>query len=147
MERSTEGKSTQYLWVAPIWDQCSPCCWWHMHCRSTLVITANQKNSDSVEKSFYLTTIPGGEALQFPGHFKLWLWVSNNLSVISHLPTDTRSTRNDLWINHGQTDSLQGLHHWLTSQYDPVGYIVPFTTLKIQEVPYLWSIKTAINTT
>ncbi|XP_065099626.1 uncharacterized protein [Paramisgurnus dabryanus] len=101
------------------------------------------------------------------GGFELRQWASNCPSVITHLPPESRSNTCDLWLRQGQQDvheSTLGLHwqcqsdtlHYkhrgtsystvtmrniyrvLASQYDPLGYIIPFTTRAKIIVQRLW---------
>ncbi|XP_067274307.1 uncharacterized protein [Pseudorasbora parva] len=104
------------------------------------------------------------------GGFELRQWASNDPSVISHLPFDIQSQNSILWLCEGHQDvqeSTLGLH-WncqsdtlsykrrkpdcqmptmrsiyqiLASQYDPLGYIVPFTTRAKVIVQRLWDKK------
>lgn len=101
------------------------------------------------------------------GGFELRQWASNDPSVISHLPADIQSQNSILWLREGHQDAQEstlGLH-WncqsdtlsykrrkpdcqvptmrsiyqtLASQYDPLGYIVPFTTRAKVIVQKLW---------
>lgn len=104
------------------------------------------------------------------GGFDLRQWASNDPSVISHLPADARSHSNIQWLSEGHQDvqeSTLGLHwhcssdtlsykqrwinhplptmrsiyHILASQYDPIGYISPFTTRAKLIVQRLWDKK------
>ncbi|KAL0169529.1 hypothetical protein M9458_034125 [Cirrhinus mrigala] len=101
------------------------------------------------------------------GGFDLRQWASNDPSVISHLPTDIQSQSSILWLSEGhqeaqestlglhwncQSDTLsykrrkpdcqmptmRSIYQILASQYDPLGYIVPFTTRAKVIVQRLW---------
>ncbi len=104
------------------------------------------------------------------GGFDLRQWASNDPSVISHLSVDARSQSNMQWLSEGHQDAQEstlGLH-WhcssdtlsykqrrtdhplptmrsiyktLASQYDPIGYITPFTTRARVIVQRLWDKK------
>ncbi|XP_049329393.1 uncharacterized protein LOC111189354 [Astyanax mexicanus] len=104
------------------------------------------------------------------GGFELRQWASNEPSVIRHLPPEIRSESSELWLSEGHQDipeSTLGLH-WncqsdtlsykhrrvdssvvtmrtiykiLASQYDPLGYIVPYTTRAKLLVQRLWDKK------
>lgn len=104
------------------------------------------------------------------GGFDLRQWASNVPSVIRHLPSDARSDSAERWIAQGQADAQEstlGLH-WhcqsdilsyksrplacpevtmrtiykvLASQYDPLGYIIPYTTRAKMIVQQLWDKK------
>ncbi len=104
------------------------------------------------------------------GGFDLRQWASNDPSVISHLSADARSQSNMQWLSEGHQDAQEstlGLH-WhcssdtlsykqrrtdhplptmrsiyktLASQYDPIGYITPFTTRARVIVQRLWDKK------
>lgn len=97
------------------------------------------------------------QVLLAEGGFELRQWASNRSAVINHLPSGARSDSSELWIAQGQPDGQEsdlGLH-WhcqsdtlsyklrtktypqttlrviykvLASQYDPIGYLVPFIT-------------------
>ncbi|XP_073718037.1 uncharacterized protein [Misgurnus anguillicaudatus] len=101
------------------------------------------------------------------GGFELRQWASNDPSVISHLPADIQSQNSILWISEGHSDAQEstlGLH-WtchsdtlsykqrkpdrqvptmrtiyqiLARQYDPLGYLIPFTTRAKVIVQRLW---------
>ncbi|KAI4883543.1 hypothetical protein NFI96_026925, partial [Prochilodus magdalenae] len=101
------------------------------------------------------------------GGFELRQWASNNPGVVSHLPSHIRSDSSELWLNYGKQDAQEstlGLH-WnchsdtlsykhrpvdnetttlrnfykvLASQYDPLGYIIPYTTRAKILVQRLW---------
>ncbi|KAI4903742.1 hypothetical protein NFI96_023320 [Prochilodus magdalenae] len=101
------------------------------------------------------------------GGFELRQCASNNPGVFSHLPSHIRSDSSELWLNYGKQDvqeSTLGLHWnchsdtlsykhrpvdnetttlWniykvLASQYDPLGYIIPYTTRAKILVQLLW---------
>lgn len=104
------------------------------------------------------------------GGFDLRQWASNVPAVICHLPSEARSDSAERWIAQGQVDSQEsalGLH-WhcqsdtlayksrsldcpqvtmrtiykvLASQYDPLGYIIPYTTRAKVIVQQLWDKK------
>ncbi len=101
------------------------------------------------------------------GGFELRQWASNCPIAINHLPPESRSDACDLWLLQGQQDVCEptlGLH-WhcpsdalrykhrgkrcstvtmrniycvLASQYDPLGYIIPYTTRAKILVQRLW---------
>lgn len=104
------------------------------------------------------------------GGFELRQWASNCPSVIAHLPPESRSNSCELWLSQGQQvtpESTLGLHwqcqsdtlHYkhrdvncskvtmrsiyrvLASQYDPLGYIIPYTTRAKILVQRLWDKK------
>ncbi len=104
------------------------------------------------------------------GGFDLRQWASNDPSVISHLPDEAQSQSSIQWISEGHQnaqESTLGLHwhclsdtlsykprytdhalptmrriyHVLASQYDPIGYIVPFTIRAKVIVQRLWDKK------
>ncbi len=104
------------------------------------------------------------------GGFDLRQWASNDPSVISHLPVEAQSQSSIQWISEGHQnaqESTLGLHchclsdtlsykprytdhalptmrriyHVLASQYDPIGYIVPFTIRAKVIVQRLWDKK------
>ncbi|XP_026219876.1 uncharacterized protein LOC113164689 [Anabas testudineus] len=104
------------------------------------------------------------------GGFELRQWASNKISVISHLPPEIRSDSAELVINKGQEDAsepalglrwhcssdtltynhhsvthstvtLRTIYQVLASQYDPLGFIVPYTTRAKVIVQRLWDKK------
>ncbi|NP_001410306.1 uncharacterized LOC100150025 [Danio rerio] len=109
-------------------------------------------------------------ALLASGGFELRQWASNCPSVITHLPPESRSSTCELWLSqdqqdvhestlglqwHCQTDTLRYKHRArssapvtmrhiyrvLASQYDPLGYIIPYTTRAKILVQRLWDKK------
>lgn len=101
------------------------------------------------------------------GGFELRQWASNNPDVICHLPPDLRSSSCELWLSQGQSDiqepalglhwncksdtltykhrridcsvaTMRNIYRVLASQYDPLGYIVPYTTRAKVIVRHLW---------
>ncbi|XP_026115567.1 uncharacterized protein LOC113094113 [Carassius auratus] len=109
-------------------------------------------------------------ALLNEGGFELRQWASNCPAVVSHLPSDTRSNSCELWLSQGlqdthestlgllwhcQSDTLhykhrivnstkvtmRSIYRVLASQYDPLGYIIPYTTRAKMLVQRLWDKK------
>ncbi|KAJ8016196.1 hypothetical protein DPEC_G00004680 [Dallia pectoralis] len=101
------------------------------------------------------------------GGFDLRQWASNQTSVVSHLPKEARSDSTELWLAedkssspestlglswHPQPDTLgykhrpvsyrvptmRNIYKVLASQYDPLGFILPFTTRAKMLVRHLW---------
>ncbi|XP_035990994.1 uncharacterized protein LOC110367597 [Fundulus heteroclitus] len=101
------------------------------------------------------------------GGFELRQWASNDPDVIQHLPPDLRSSSCELWLSQGQSDiqepalglhwncksdtltykhrhidcsvaTMRNIYRVLASQYDPLGYIVPYTTRAKVIVRHLW---------
>lgn len=99
--------------------------------------------------------------------FELRQWASNKPEVIQHLPPDARSSNSALWLSQKSTDLLEGtlgllwnclsdsfsykpsqiecfeptlrnVYKVLASQYDPIGYLIPFTTRAKVLVQDLW---------
>ncbi|KAL7866046.1 hypothetical protein SRHO_G00112930 [Serrasalmus rhombeus] len=105
------------------------------------------------------------------GGFDLRQWASNCPRVISHLPTESRSESSELWFNQGTADpeeralgllwhcqsdtlsykhgqleldrqpTMRSIYRILAKQYDPLGFIVPFTTRAKVLVQRLWDQK------
>ncbi|KAI7805170.1 hypothetical protein IRJ41_000825 [Triplophysa rosa] len=104
------------------------------------------------------------------GGFELRQWSSNQLTTINHLPSELKSASTELWITHGRTetpesalgllwnhqkDTLSYRHHPIDStsttmrniyrtlarQYDPLGYLIPYTTRAKVIVQRLWDKK------
>jgi hypothetical protein len=104
------------------------------------------------------------------GGFELRQWASNCPSVIAHLPPELRSNSCELWLSQGQqvtpestlgllwqcqSDTLhykhrivncskvtmRSIYRVLASQYDPLGYIIPYTTRAKILVQRLWDKK------
>ncbi|XP_024116604.1 uncharacterized protein LOC112138277, partial [Oryzias melastigma] len=101
------------------------------------------------------------------GGFNICQWASNQPDVINHLPADARSERLELWLSHDKsaatestlgmswqcdTDTfgfkhrsvtykvatMRNIYRVLASQYDPLGYILPYTTRAKILVQQLW---------
>ncbi|KAF7648847.1 hypothetical protein LDENG_00150750 [Lucifuga dentata] len=102
--------------------------------------------------------------------FELRQWASNTTEVISHLPRELRSESSELWLNQTEMDpqepalrlhwlcksdtlmykshlvkssppTMRNIYRVLASQYDPLGFIIPFTTRAKVLVQQLWSKK------
>ncbi|KAK7944873.1 hypothetical protein WMY93_000601 [Mugilogobius chulae] len=107
-------------------------------------------------------------ALLALGGFDIRQWASNKPEVICHLPPEARSYKLELWLSHDKaeaqestlglswhcdTDTLgfkhrpiaydkptmRNIYRTLASQYDPLGYILPFTTRAKVIVQQLWA--------
>ncbi|XP_073724410.1 uncharacterized protein [Misgurnus anguillicaudatus] len=113
-------------------------------------------------------TVDQLRSLMSDGGFDLRQWASNQPSVISHLPTEARSLAAEEWLGQIKTDPMEptlglrwncaadtlGYHYRpieyaaltmrtayqvLATQYDPLGFIVPFTTRAKVLIQQLWS--------
>lgn len=102
------------------------------------------------------------------GGFNLRQWASNQPTVVAHLPTKARSSATEQWLSQSRTDPLEstlGLrwncavdtlsyqyrmvehsaltmrtaYQVLASQYDPLGFMVPYTTRAKVLIQQLWS--------
>lgn len=172
-----------YKWqVLPFGTTCSPCC--AIFAVQQHVFTHCQQGDNlqqSVERCFYVDNrlqstassveacelIDGLRSLLASGGFEIHQWVSNETSVIGHLPKEARSENTELWISRSQTDpqemtlglnwhcvpdtlhyrhrllsyhdvTMQNIYWILASQYDPLCYIIPFTTRAKILVRQLW---------
>lgn len=101
------------------------------------------------------------------GGFELRQWACNFPTVIEHLPPEARSTASELWLSKGSSDlqeltlgmqwncltdtlgykhrsteplppTLRNLYRKLASQYDPLGFMIPFTTRAKILIQDLW---------
>lgn len=101
------------------------------------------------------------------GGFDLRQWASNEPAVISHLPKEARSESSELWLSQNKSDTLEltlglrwhcetdtlsyqhrsvpykhptmrNIYCVLASQYDPLGYLIPYTTRAKVLVQRLW---------
>ncbi|XP_030609347.1 uncharacterized protein LOC115796997 [Archocentrus centrarchus] len=119
----------------------------------------------SVEEAQHL--VDKLKALLAMGGFVLRQWASNMPAVISHLPKEARSESNELWLTESDTDpqelalglrwlcssdtmgykyrildhptpTLRNIYRVLARLYDPLGFIVPFTTRAKVLVQRLW---------
>ncbi|KAL7880314.1 hypothetical protein SRHO_G00025680 [Serrasalmus rhombeus] len=106
--------------------------------------------------------------LLLEGGFDLRQWASNQPTVIAHLPTEAKSLTTEQWLGRNQAGPMEptlglrwnctadtlGYQHRpiehstltmrrayqvLASQYDPLGFIVPFTTRAKVLIQQLWS--------
>ncbi len=107
-------------------------------------------------------------ALLATGGFDIRQWASNVPDVIAHLPTEAKSESCELWLSANKTDlqesalglmwncsqdtfsykhrpvstndetSMRAVYRIMASQYDPFGYIIPFTTRAKILVQTLW---------
>ncbi|XP_033637433.1 uncharacterized protein LOC117298338 [Asterias rubens] len=104
------------------------------------------------------------------GGFNIRQWASNIPSVVDELPSNARSEGYELWLAFGQNDLSEGtlglrwqcstdelsykhrsteystlnlrtIYKILASQYDPIGYISPFTARAKVLVQDLWKTK------
>lgn len=106
-------------------------------------------------------------ALLASGGFDMRQWSSNVPEVISHLPPEAKSVGCELWLTVNKTDpqestlglqwhcrsdtlgykhrtipatepTMRYVYRVLASQYDPLGYIIPYTTRAKVLVQALW---------
>ncbi|KAL0199202.1 hypothetical protein M9458_007742, partial [Cirrhinus mrigala] len=107
-------------------------------------------------------------ALLTSGGFDIRQWASNVPNVIAHLPVEAKSESCELWLSASKSDpqestlglmwhcsqdtfgykhrpvstngdtSMRTVYRILASQYDPLGYIIPFTTRAKILVKTLW---------
>nr|XP_055038153.1 uncharacterized protein LOC129426051 [Misgurnus anguillicaudatus] len=119
----------------------------------------------SVEETHHL--VDKLTSLLTTGGFELRQWGSNNPEFINHLPKEARSESSELWINESGTDpqelalglrwlcnsdtlrykyrmldkttpTMRNIYRVLARLYDPLGFIVPFTTRAKVLVQHLW---------
>ncbi|XP_038160417.1 uncharacterized protein LOC119796094 [Cyprinodon tularosa] len=101
------------------------------------------------------------------GGFDLRQWASNVPEVISHLPKESRSESSELWLTESHEDpqeltlglrwlcasdtlgykyhlaesptpTMRNIYSTLARLYDPLGFLIPFTTRAKIIVQYLW---------
>ena len=105
--------------------------------------------------------VDGLRQLLLTGGFEIRQWASNIPEVIEHLPSNVRSESSELWLSQSSMDlqeqdclrdslkykhrpvvknepTLRNVYKVLACQYDPLGYIVPFTTRAKILVQELW---------
>ncbi|KAE8278169.1 hypothetical protein D5F01_LYC23757 [Larimichthys crocea] len=102
------------------------------------------------------------------GGFEIRQWISNLPSVVQHLPKEARSESTEMWLIQDHTDpwegalgliwycssdtlgykhkpvsyhplTLRNVYRILAMQYDPLGFIIPFTTRAKVLLQKLWS--------
>ncbi len=106
-------------------------------------------------------------ALLASGGFDIRQWASNQPEVVSHLPKEAQSTSTELWLSQRETEvpestlglhwhcptdtlrykhrpleygtpTMRNLYRILASQYDPLGFIIPYTTRAKILIQKLW---------
>ncbi|XP_026053029.1 uncharacterized protein LOC113039346 [Carassius auratus] len=102
------------------------------------------------------------------GGFNIRQWASNQPGVVSHLPKEAQSASTELWLSQRETEvpestlglhwhcptdtlrykhrpleyglpTMRNLYRVLASQYDPLGFILPYTTRAKILVQKLWA--------
>lgn len=102
------------------------------------------------------------------GGFEIRQWISNLPSVVQHLPKEARAESTEMWLIQERTDpwegalgliwycssdtlgykhrlvnyqhlTLRNVYRILAMQYDPLGFIIPFTTRAKVLLQKLWS--------
>ncbi|XP_041839808.1 uncharacterized protein LOC121638843 [Melanotaenia boesemani] len=102
------------------------------------------------------------------GGFEIRQWASNNPSVVSHLPAEAKSQATELWLLEKHVDpqepalglswhcssdllgfrirplepaapTMRHMYRVLATQYDPLGFMLPYTTLAKVLIRKLWS--------
>lgn len=116
------------------------------------------------------TRVDDLRALLADGGFEIRQWTSNRSSVVAHLPSDARSQDMELWLDHNRCDpqepalglcwncrtdtlgyrhrpikhsvlTMRTIYKILASQYDPLGFITPYTIRAKILIQQLWSKK------
>ncbi|XP_073789840.1 uncharacterized protein [Danio rerio] len=111
--------------------------------------------------------VDGLRQLLSEGGFEIRQWACNVPSVTEHLPSDARSASSERWLAQSSTDlqeptlglrwdcindtlgynlrsvenvepTLRNMYKTLASQYDPLGFITPFTTRAKVIIQDLW---------
>ncbi|KAK7930869.1 hypothetical protein WMY93_007264 [Mugilogobius chulae] len=93
-------------------------------------------------------------ALLSSGGFEIRQWMSNLPSVTNHLPKEARSDNTEIWLSHDRDAlgyrhrvvpydalTLRNIYRILASQYDPLGFLIPFTTRAKVLIQKLWEKK------
>ncbi|XP_005167247.1 uncharacterized protein [Danio rerio] len=104
------------------------------------------------------------------GGFEIRQWASNIPQVIEHLPIEARAASTELWVSEHSSDpqepalglrwncltdhlgyqhrqvhysepTLRNVYKVLATQYDPLGYLIPFTTKAKILIQDLWNLK------
>ncbi|XP_072569309.1 uncharacterized protein [Paramormyrops kingsleyae] len=113
-------------------------------------------------------TIDKLRSLLASGGFNLCQWASNVPEVVDHLPADARSDGQELWLTHDKSEvsestlglswhcvadtlrykhrlvtyevtTMRNIYRVLASQYDPLGFLLPYTTRAKVLVQQLWN--------
>nr|XP_055027021.1 uncharacterized protein LOC129416681 [Misgurnus anguillicaudatus] len=116
------------------------------------------------------TLVTKMQVLLSEGGFELRQWATNTPSVIAHLPDELKSANSHLWFTQSGEDpqemtlglrwqcssdvlgyrskqednsviTLRNIYKTLASQYDPLGFLIPFTTRAKIIVQRLWDKK------
>ncbi len=111
--------------------------------------------------------VDGLRQLLSEGGFEIRQWACNVPSVIQHLPPEARSANSERWLAQSSTDlqeltlglrwdcindtlgynlrsvetvepTMRNIYKTLASQYDPLGFIIPFTTRAKVIIQDLW---------
>ncbi|KAL3979043.1 ATP-binding cassette, subfamily B (MDR/TAP), member 9 [Sarotherodon galilaeus] len=110
------------------------------------------------------------QSLLLEGGFELRQWASNVHTVISHLPVESQSEGSILWLSQESADpqertlglvwhckadalrykhqqsvsselTMRNIYRLLAQQYDPLGFLIPYTTRAKVIVQHLWDKK------
>ncbi|XP_067280639.1 uncharacterized protein [Pseudorasbora parva] len=172
-----------YEWqVLPFGTTCSPCCAsFALQRHVALHSTPDEDVRFSVDKCFYVDNclqslssvhearllVDKLRALLSSGGFDIRQWASNVMEVVSHLPSEARSSKQELWLSQDKADprestlglswhceldhlgfkhrpvtynalTMRSIYRVLASQYDPLGVILPYTTRAKVIVQQLW---------
>lgn len=112
-----------YEWrVLPFGTTCSPCCAsFALQRHVSMHSTPEEDVRFSVEKCFYVdnclqsfTSDPEARHLLnklrdllASGGFNIWQWASNEPDVVSHLPSDARSAKLELWLSQDKAEAKE----------------------------------------
>ncbi|KAK7915538.1 hypothetical protein WMY93_011299 [Mugilogobius chulae] len=160
----TEKPPSIYVWqVLPFGTTCSPCC--ATFALQKHVFDHSQEEHPTAEEAKHL--VDKLKALLAAGGFDLRQWASNKPETIKHLPKEARSESSELWLQESSTDpqelalglrwlcnsdtlrykyqlleppapTMRNIYRVLARLYDPLGFIVPFTTRAKVLVQRLW---------
>ncbi|KAK7916727.1 hypothetical protein WMY93_012488 [Mugilogobius chulae] len=115
------------------------------------------------------TIIDRMRQLLLTGGFDIRLWASNIPSVVEHLPAEAKAASTELWLSQYRQDpeepalglrwncltdrlgyrhrpveysqpTLRNVYKVLATQYDPLGYLIPFTTRAKILIQDLWKV-------
>ncbi|KAK7945263.1 hypothetical protein WMY93_000991 [Mugilogobius chulae] len=121
------------------------------------------------QRSKAKTIIDRMRQLLLTGGFDIRQWASNIPSVVEHLPAEAKAASTELWLSQYRQDpeepalglrwncltdrlgyrhrpveysqpTLRNVYKVLATQYDPLGYLIPFTTRAKILVQDLWKV-------